>query len=259
MTNNDGSLIDNPVDWRMIYSLDGIFEAGCWESGCASHCCNFGRVGRNFKIIKKINEVPLFPGEYLYLKQNGKLQPGGTIKTFDFTLQNGVKIPVILNWCPYNGKCPNHDYRPVMCRLYPYFPVIDLEGKVTALERSIPYDLFWEELGEPMPCAIRSLSLDSINSLLKIVAGLCADPHNIFYLKAAHIYKQQIIRGIHKNGLLEAGDANRFFVDWEKRLLTNRLFDVEAALAELTDLWQQLRDKYQNRFKLGEITEGDNG
>jgi hypothetical protein len=250
MINNYGGLID--IDWKSIYSLDGIFEAGCWESGCASHCCNFERVGRNFKIIKKINEVPLFPGEYLYLRRNGKLQPGSTVKTIRFSLKNGVVIPIILNWCPHDGRCPEHDYRPVMCRIYPYFPVVDRDGKVKALERSIPYDLFWEELGETMPCAIQTLSLVSINSLLKIVECLCLDPHNIFYLMAAHIYKQQIAKGIRQNGLLEVRDSNRFFANWEKLLITNRLFDVESTLNELTGLWIQLRQKYQNQFNLGE-------
>jgi hypothetical protein len=255
MDNNNLCLID-PVDWETIYSLNGIFEAGCWESGCAAHCCNYERVGRNFKIIKKVNEVPLFPGEYLYLKQNGKLQPGSMIKIIHFPLHNGVRIPVVLNWCPHNGRCPEHDYRPVMCRLYPYFPVVDPTGKVTALERSIPYDLFWERLEEPMPCAIRSLSLNSINAFLQIVTYLCLDPHNIFYLMAAHIYKQQIDKGVRKNGLLEPPrDPNSFFANWEKLLLTNRLFDVDSTLNELTDLWIRLRQKYPDRFNLSEIRE----
>jgi hypothetical protein len=255
MNNNDFRLID-PVDWKTIYSLNGIFEAGCWESGCAAHCCNYERVGRNFKIIKRINEVPLFPGEYLYLKQNGKLQPGSMIKTIHFSLKNGVRIPVVLNWCPHNGRCPEHDYRPVMCRMYPYFPLVDLTGRVKALERSIPYDLFWERLGETLPCAIRSLSLDSINSFLQIVVYLCMDPHNIFYLMAAHIYKQQIEKGIRKSGLLKSPHSpDGFFANWEKLLLTNRLFDPDSTLNELTDLWVRLRKKYPDRFNLSELRE----
>lgn len=181
MGNDNVLTMNKPTNWESIYSLNGIYEGECWKSGCDSFCCNYNRVGKNFKIIKKINEVPLFPGEYAYLKKNNKLQEGSSIKIFSFSLNNGIKIPVILNWCPLNGKCSNHKYRPVMCRFYPYFPVVDCEGKVEAFERSIPYDLFWEELGEKMPCAIHSLSINSINSILKIVDHLCMDPDNRTY------------------------------------------------------------------------------
>jgi len=243
MEHNESNLLQSTglSDWEKIYSLNGIYEENCWKSGCNSHCCNYNIVSKNFKIIKKVNEIPLFPGEYYFLKQNNKFQQYSTIKILSFSLKNNIKIPIILNWCPLNGKCSNHNYRPVMCRLYPYFPKIDYQCRVLGLERSIPYDLFWEEFGEKMPCSITSLSIDSINSTLEIVNNLCKDPINIFYMMMASIYKKNINTQMKKYILqLNINNSNDFFKLWEKLMILNKLFNVKETINEITELWNLL-------------------
>jgi len=243
---------DGLTDWAKVYSYNGIYEEDCWKSGCSSHCCNYDIVGKNFKILKKVNEVPLFPGEYHYLKNNNKFQEGSTIKILSFTLNNNVRIPVVLNWCPLNGNCSDHGYRPVMCRFYPFFPVIDYKGKVLSLERSIPYDLFWEDIDENMPCSITSLSINSINSFLGLTANLCRDPNNIFYLIMAGIYKKSIYEQMHENKLLNnINNAADFFKQWEKLIISNKLFDVKKTVYKLTELWDNLNNIYNEEFTIG--------
>ncbi len=240
------------TDWEAVYSCTGIFEEGCWTSGCDAQCCHYEKVGKNFTLIKKVNEIPLFPGEYHYLKTHNKFQAGSTTKILTLTLTNGINIPVILNWCPLRGRCSVHDDRPVMCRLYPYFPVIDNTGRIESFERSIPYDWFWEDLGEPMPCTLTSLSLESLNSLFKINTLLVADSNNIFYMRIAHLYKHHIYRHLHANKLVSSySDADGFFAQWEKLLISNKLFCAAALLNEITELWEECKRLYGDQFTVG--------
>jgi hypothetical protein len=212
------------------------------------------KVGKNFKLIKKVNEIPLFPGEYHFLRTQNRFQAGSETKILSFSLTNGVEVPIALNNCPLRGICSNHADRPVMCRFYPYFPELDSTGRVAAFERSIPYDWFWEDLGETMPCRISSLSIKSINSVLRISKLLVADPNNLFYMRLAHMYKRHIYEHLHAMDLVTScPSADAFFAQWEKLLISYKLFHRERLLSLVTDLWEECERQYGKLFTVGKI------
>jgi hypothetical protein len=125
-------------DWAHIYGLDLVYEKDCWKLCGDAHCCNFARHKSRFKFMgkKPFQELPLLPGEYEFMRDRGWLAQfqDHVHKKQVFALdgQRAMTIESIVSHRP--GCACDHATRPTICRLYPLFPVLDIEGRITGIE-----------------------------------------------------------------------------------------------------------------------------
>lgn len=178
----------NNIDWKKIHEAhNGMFRENCWET-CNSYCCN-----------KKELIIPLFPGEYKFLEKNNLLEKDfeESHRQFKFNVKNTTfKIDTII--CKLKGKCVYHQNRPVICKLFPLFPVVQDDGKIIGIEILDPFDMFWGYIFEDNrllanPCTLVSaLNPKLITQFINLCNNILLYPINIFYIMLSHIYKRNL-------------------------------------------------------------------
>jgi len=243
------------TDWNRIFQEEFIARERCWETCGGGYCCKPHRVQRNFSFLRSQGvELPLLPGVYHYLTARRRLQRGfeETMTSHRITLPNGIHFPIYRTVCNLDGLCSDHAHRPLICRLYPWVPVPNLDGSLDRVEPAALIDLYWDELqGAHNPCSIGLLTRSEEDSYRHLAAELFRDPQNIFYMKAASLYKAAI-----KTGMLEgyphllAGSTENFFSAWEKLLVLGKLYKPQDILVALAELYDALKDQWGDTFSL---------
>ncbi|MEO5336045.1 MAG: hypothetical protein H7841_03980 [Magnetospirillum sp. WYHS-4] len=130
-----------PVDWHTIHSRPLISVPDCWK-GCGGFCCSNSHPDFRFRLLPNGGQgtiVVYLDDEYAWLKANGhricgedegkEIQP----MIFDF----GGPRPIMLRHvpCRHLGRCNELFTKPLLCRTYPFVPVIGVDG---AIEEVVP-------------------------------------------------------------------------------------------------------------------------
>ena len=167
--------------WKDVYNTEYIYSPNCWKS-CNGYCCkNF--YGEHYKILDKNGvALPLLASEYAYYKSIGGIsnitQPA---KQRDFTLNNGKTLSLFLLSCSCGGLCDPHGARPLICRIYPYFPVVNAKGEILDFEYAALMDLFYRNPEESHKCTlVREHAQRVKNELRENLKPLLKSPEIIF-------------------------------------------------------------------------------
>lgn len=246
--------------WDQLFADDFLYRERCWEGCGGGYCCKPTRVQRHFSLLRREGvELPLLPGELRWLQDRGLLQRGfdSALTCHRVSLPSGAVFPIYRTVCHLDGRCSDHTHRPVVCRIYPFAPVPDVEGKVERLEPVAVIDLFWAELaGAQDPCIVGALSAAERARFEAMCGLLFADPINIFYLKAASIFKNAVKRGVVERfpQLLERDEAS-FFSTWEKLLVFGQLYSSADVLAEIDTFRADLEARWGADFDLRTLQE----
>ncbi len=232
------------TDWAKIFASEFVSRPRCWET-CDGFCCTPTRVQRHFRFLRRSGvDLPHLPGEYAFLKRTGRLQAGysESFTRHDLLLPNGRVLPIYRAVCNLGGRCSDHAYRPVVCRIYPFMPVPTLDGTVERLEPTALIDLFWDDLEHAVaPCSIVSLTPAERTRYEALCRELFKDPVNILYFKAASIYKNAILRSVREQyPELLSGPEDRFFSQWEKLLVFGKLYRPASVLETIAQVWDAL-------------------
>lgn len=240
-----------PALWgsfERIYSTDLVYIKDCWKLCGDAHCCNFSRYKSRFRLISKtpFQEIPLLPGEYQFLEQNGWLTQFGDydLKVTEYELSNmRLKIDSIISRRP-NCAC-DHATRPVVCRLYPLLPVFDIEGTCINTEPTGIFEELEQIAGLSPACQVHALPFDEMEKFLTIAGELSKHPLLLFYLEAYRLTKRHISQRL--ADAYSAGGPDIFSV-FESAFLRNRLIHQDTLRPQLDDLARQFVDYYGASF-----------
>lgn len=240
------------VDWDAVYRLDLVYQPDCWRLCGDAHCCSFARHKARFRIVgrKPFQELPLLPGEAAFLRRTGAMAQfqEHVHKQTEFVLDDHRAIPVesIVSHRP--GCACEHATRPTICRLYPLFPVLDLDGRLLGVE---PRFGIYEELEQleqlERACRLDSLPFAQLGVFLELVGHLAQSPLHLFCLHAYRIAKRHAVDKLARNLARQPQGA---FALFEWLLLKGQLFDVEPLRAELRQLADAFAARYGERFVL---------
>ena len=194
-------------DFERIYRHP--LSSGCteWEKS-DSHCCKMGRLLKGFDENTDLVSLPIMKSEYSYLEETVDKKHFWPEKPslHNFSI-DGYPIALYLQPCNFGGLC-NPDIRPLICRIYPYIPYIEQDFTVTRIINAALVDLFWGQLPEEDPCALRTPQLTKkyLSELTDLIGQLKdqKDNHEFFlWLNIAYIYlesfKAYVIRNIPQN------------------------------------------------------------
>ena len=239
------------VDWERIASSNFVYEAGCWNSACNSLCCRSSVPGAKFRLIKE-RGVPLLylPGEYEY-HQKEKTLPiaSGDENNFRaWKLDFGRSTCLEVNWtqCWFEGRCVEPARKPLVCKLYPFLPILDLDGNLEELCLLNLFDLTIEARGFEKRCNILELQAKYTEQWRgdKEALTTLQHPFFIFHFRAAKIILDNYLVTLNKNEKLRGKQGEEFWRCWEIEYFTGRLLNLEALRPEVANLYDLVIQKY---------------
>jgi hypothetical protein len=224
------------VDFPAIYATDLVYVPDCWQLCGNAHCCNFTRLKQRFRLLdaKKAQELPLLPGEHDYLRSIGALDQFGDhehrVEHYAF---GGRQMTIETIVSRRTGCCCEHATRTTVCRLYPFLPVLDENGRMSEVVRLGIFDVMEDIEGGERICKVEAIPPQERSKLEHLVAAITVDPTARFYLGAYHIAQEHVrerliaLRGERTVGI---------FSVFEGAMLRRRLIDHEVLASRLTAL-----------------------
>lgn len=143
------------IDFATLYGHPVSKPCVLWEQ-CDGHCCTIGRLLQPFDPTTQLAVLPIPAPEYEYLRRIGA--PGDQWPDAPRVLElrlSGYSLTLYMQPCNLRGAC-NSDWRPAICRIYPYVPLIDDDFRVRAVMKATALDLIWDATGTEDPCVMRS-------------------------------------------------------------------------------------------------------
>ena len=119
------------IDWAEVYNIKPIYYEKCWEES-NSYCCMTNSPHLDFRLMKKDSAGMIYiHSEWEYCKNKGRLKEGfeESAKEINFEISPGRIIRLITTYCSLKGQCTYPEFRPLICRFYPFFPRVSIEKK----------------------------------------------------------------------------------------------------------------------------------
>jgi hypothetical protein len=235
-----------------IYATDLVYVPACWKLCGDAHCCSFSRHKARFKLIAQTpgQELPLLPGEYGYLDARGYLAQFGDHdhRVIEHRFGAGSRRLVVETIISRRAGCAcEHATRPTICRLYPVFPVFDVDGRLVDVDRVGIYDALEALDGLPRICQVDTVPTAEWRKLLTVTTAIADDPVRVFYVMAYKIAHDHVTARL---PMLKGKRPLSLFAVFEGALLRGKLFDLPALNATLDALADAFEARWGERFSL---------
>lgn len=238
----------NDIDWESIHNIKFVEFSDCWKT-CNGYCCNHVHDDAGFTFMKNGSGMVFFNDEYEFLKRINKLQYGfkDKAKVTEFKINNEFTLKFVQSKCSLGGVCTIPEYRPILCKIYPYSPVINLDTKEIEdfITISLP-DQAWTALEKPPICTLVKDHSKEVKEQLKPgLSELIKDPYFVFHFKAIELFntfvKQGIIELRKQVPDLSMKDFTRC---WEMYLMKGDSFSVEELREELSKAYFKIKSQW---------------
>ncbi|MFT6787711.1 MAG: Fe-S-cluster containining protein [Pseudoalteromonas rhizosphaerae] len=241
-------LMPNKVNWQEIYNTEYVNAPECWKT-CGGYCCkNF--YGEHFNILDKSGvSLPLLENEYEYYKSIGGIKNITTpAKKRTFTLSNGKSFSIYLLSCQCGGLCEPHGHRPLVCRIYPYFPIVDAFGTVIDFEYSALMDLFYRDPDNNHKCTlVREQAIKLKRELTVSMKPLLRDPEVVFIFRCL---KELVDRLKEKMGgfidTLDESQKKKFIAKYEWMILSGKPWKDPAFSKRIDTIYDEVKAAFGN-------------
>lgn len=232
------------INWERIHGLSNYVETGdCWRE-CGSYCCKTNHPEFSFRFIRPGQVLlPLCPAEYNYLKDRALLPDDSpqAVSRLAVELEPGHSAAVYMVRCDRGGLCDHPDFRPLICKIYPYYPLPTPEGEIENLVLGSVFDVArWARDGH-LACPALQKEDEAVREKAKQnYARLFEHPHLIFYFRVGWGVMQLMLERLRSehSGILEL-PLEEYFKKWEVLYMTGKL----TPAAEVAGLCRREYDK----------------
>jgi hypothetical protein len=190
------------------------------------------------------------PREYEFLKRHHRLQDGFEAThrhhEFVFDSERGLKIGFDTAVCSLGGICSLPEYRPLICKFYPYYPVVTPEsGDIDRLITGSIIDQFWSDLGIEHPCWLHRTQGDAVAKAVKATAPALRHPYFEFHLGAAALFVDHVSSRCRKEQAAALrGDPRQFFTNWEVFYLLGTFVDRDVLAADIRAFHARVEQRF---------------
>ena len=165
-------------------------------------------------------------------------------KTFDF----GGPVPLSYYHvtCNLLGACSGVVDKPLLCKVYPFFPVLSFSGELEDIYPSSIFELTFELQDLPTPCTVSSKKesyLKRWRGQPEILAPL-HHPSVIFYLRAVKHFVDSYKLNFTANESLRQLSGQAFWRTWEMAYLSGKLISSAQLKANILSDYNQLTSHY---------------
>lgn len=211
------------IDWKSIYGKDFVSFKDCYLT-CDGYCCkNF--FGDYFKLLdKKAVILPMLEGEYLYYKSQGGIKnitQKHRKEEFNF---GDKKLVLYYLSCECSGLCSPHCLRPLICRIYPYFPIVNIYGDILDFYPVSLMDLFFSSDANHRCTLVREYQEELKKQLNESLKELLRYPLFIFIFRLMEILARALQDSLNYQyiDLLNEREKVDFFKKMEWILLSRK-------------------------------------
>ncbi|WP_243439156.1 hypothetical protein [Fundidesulfovibrio soli] len=174
------------TDWERLDALPLPGVNGCWQT-CGGYCCgNFDGTGAGSAVT-----IPFFPGEFEAYARS-PIRQGTKVTHRRFPLPDGRSLKIDFLHCQCNGLCEPHGSRPLVCKLYPYFPQCDAEGNLTGIDVCSLADVYFEEVCGQRKCTVFDPEAAGDERIRAVLQALVEEPCNILYVRLATLIREHL-------------------------------------------------------------------
>ena len=241
-----------PIPWREILDTDFVDEGPCWTTCGGGSCCKGGVPGVKFQLIlnQGVNLIFL-EKEYEYIKEHGTshdaLEGSPAPQTLTFDFGGDRPLSVVQIPCKLLGLCRGVVVKPLLCRLYPFIPIVDASGGLESLFPGSIFELTDEVMGWDCRCPVmqdkRQIYWDKWRDNPENL-GLLRHPYLMFHLACYGIFADSYRRMLPQNDVLAGRVGPDFWHAWELQYLSGRLFDWDEIRGKVHTTYMALRHRH---------------
>jgi hypothetical protein len=253
------------VDWSAVHQEDFLYEDQCWTTCNGGFCCSNNHPDMAFQLIPTNGTTLLYmESEYAHLRENGLVfeNTEGGVQPHDLSFDFGGPRPIVLKQTPCHllGKCDGIVDKPLLCKLYPFLPVFDIEGELVDTVPASIFELTFEYLAHrssikrsplaliesPSPCTVNKKKDSYFQEWSKSPELLDSlrHPYINFHLKAASLFSINYLTALYQNELLGQLEGRDFWTRWELQYLGGKLVDTVDLKQKIFDSYIMFEQKY---------------
>ena len=198
--------------------------------------------------------MPLIEQEYLSLvaANNNNLNNN---KKIVYTLKNNKKFVIYLVKCSLGGICHPHGLRPLICKLYPYYPKVDFDGNFLGVKPCALFDIFYKNKNNSFCTLTHNPSSKFIDDFKQNTEILRKEPIMIFVFKALECVEEALKKYTYdyygKEIYLDEITENEkydFFAMQELNSMTLQAYKNQDFIDKIQNIYDILYEKYGENF-----------
>lgn len=244
-------IFTRPVPWADMHRQSFLQEDQCWTTCNGGFCCSNNHPDFQFQLLPTQGTTIIYlEEEYNWLSRHGKVPTAATFAnvpnalTFDFG--GPEPLSIIQLPCRLLGKCQGVIDKPLLCKIYPMFPVLGVDGELEDICASSIFELTMALKKIQTPCTVvdkRRLYLERWRSRPEILATL-RHPYLILYLQAAKHFSKIYAEKLLANDKLMNLSGKDFWKTWELDYLLGDLMDASAFADKVLTTYKDLVAHY---------------
>jgi hypothetical protein len=248
-----GKLVTNaPVPWDLAARVSLVNEPNCWNTCGGGFCCSNGHPDFEFQLLPMHGTTIIYIGdEYDYLKQHGRvhehLDPGQTVHRLNFDFGGPKELSLVHTTCRFLGHCGPHVDKPLLCKIYPFLPILDIAGELEDVYPASIFEVTFLARGIHTPCSIWTSRKDKYVREFRENPALLEPlryPLIIFYLRAAKLFVDNYIKCLRADERLKDLSGRDFWRSWEIRYLGGRLVDRDEMRGSLFAVYKEMEREF---------------
>jgi hypothetical protein len=243
------------VPWDVIHRQTFLLEDNCWLTCNGGFCCSNNHPDFQFRLIPTHGTTILYmEDEYDWLLRHGKVfapdTPEGIANTVSLDFGGPRPLTVVQMPCRLLGKCQGVIDKPLLCRLYPMFPILDVEGNLQNIVHSSIFELTMALKRIKTPCTVVDKRQHYLKKWQNSPSHLqvLKHPYILFYLQAAGHFTDVYRQRFEANAELRGLSGKEFWQAWELEWLLGNLIDADELAGRVLTSYQNLVVRYGNFF-----------
>ncbi len=232
--------------WQQVDGTEMVSEPLCWQ-GCGSFCCRWEHPAMHLRFIPRGGTLFYTGEEFEYFAGRNRLIQGETAQ-IAIPCGKGRELRIRYAPCPAPERCRQDFDRTLYCKLYPFLPLVENDGTVSALGHISPYDMTlevlerWDREGRLNDRQRELTGIHRICTVKKCAdkyldqwqnSRILQDPYVLLHLRAGRHVRKRFLEELekHRDELL----ATDFWLCWELLYLRGRFFDPADLSARITE------------------------
>lgn len=229
------------INWESIYKKDFISFKDCYLT-CDGYCCkNF--FGSGFKLLNQNAVVlPMLEGEYEYYKnQGGIYNISKEAKREEFSFGDKKLVLYYLS-CECRGLCNPHCLRPLICRIYPYFPIVNIQGDILDFYPASLMDLFFGSIKNHQCTLVREYQEELKTQLNESLKEILCYPLFVFIFRLMEIVAKHLQESLQNQCIDSLNEKERaeFLRKLEWNLLSRKAWNNQRFKEKANGIYQEM-------------------
>ncbi|EGB13411.1 hypothetical protein DND132_0193 [Pseudodesulfovibrio mercurii] len=235
-----------PEQWAELHAQSFVATPQCWLSCRGGSCCNMNLVDDiAFNMLPTSGTTLIFMGdEYDYFKSRIEdMDLPAKEMRMDFGEDEDLRI--VTAHCGLNGSCSESFPKPLLCKMYPFVPIVGLDGSLEGILSGSIYDWTYEAKGWTSFCPSmenNAFFLDQWTRLLNEI-DILSHPYIIFHSQAIKVLYTDYVEHLRADKRLMELEGGRFWKSWELAYLTGKLFSMDSVKAKIKAVYRKIVHK----------------